>query len=484
MKRPTRGKLRQLIKKEPEKVIDFIFELFDKIDALTSQVDKLTVKVKTLENKHKKDSHNSNNPPSSDLINKPIKSLREQSGKNPGGQIGHEGHTLEFSKKPDHIEVLPVEKCEHCGKQFNKKNVPKYNTRQVIELVIRTETVEYRAEERTCNCGKITTATFPAFAKKKVQYGLSMISFLAYINQRQIIPLDRVTEFIKDTTGHTISQGTVNNSVVKCYNELKPFEVQAKILLLKSAVVGFDATGIRCLKKNYWIHVACTSSLTLLYFHAKKSKKAMDEFGILPEFKGIAVHDFDKTYFQYLCDHSLCCAHFLRELIFLFEEEEKLWAGEMIELLIEMNEKVKSAKEKGLEKLPTRTINRLTVEYQNIIKLALKKAPLQKERVGERGRIKQTKERNLLDRLSQKQEETLRFLNDFKVPFDNNGSERSFRMAKAKQKISGCFRNPEYGKMYCRIRSYIDTVQKNGLPILESLKNALMGRPFIPVDSS
>ncbi len=62
------------------------------------------------------------------------------------------------------------------------------------------------------------------------------------------------------------------------------------------------------------------------------------------------------------------------------------------------------------------------------------------------------------------------FLKDFRIPFDNNLAERDFRMAKLKQKISGTFRNSLGGKIFCRIRSFISTMRKQGYRFFEAME--------------
>lgn len=185
----------------------------------------------------------------------------------------------------------------------------------------------------------------------------------------------------------------------------------------------------------------------------------MDEMGILPEYKGILCHDHWKPYFKYGCEHTLCNTHHLRELESSYEQDGQLWAKEMQELLRAMNTAVNKA---GGE---------LPIEGEKEIQ------PFEEERkVVCRGRPKKTKAHNLLERLRDYENETLRFMGDKDVPFTNNQSENDIRMTKVQQKISGCFRSLEGAKIFCRIRSYISTCKKNEIGSIQALNLLFEGQ--------
>ena len=105
----------------------------------------------------------------------------------------------------------------------------------------------------------------------------------------------------------------------------------------------------------------------------------------------------------------------------------------------------------------------------------------EKPKKKKRGRPKQSKAKNLLDRLQNFKENVLAFLTHPLIPFDNNQGERDIRMAKLKQKISGCFRGSDGGDFFARIRGYISTLRKNDLDILEGIRSAFQKSPILPV---
>jgi len=117
--------------------------------------------------------------------------------------------------------------------------------------------------------------------------------------------------------------------------------------------------------------------------------------------------------------------------------------------------------------------------YRKLLKEGFATNPLQAPS-GKRGRPKQGRARNLLERLHRFARETLAFMYDFAVPFDNNLAERDIRMVKVQQKVSGGFRSEEGADAFCRIRSYISTMRKQGQSVLSALEHVFLGRPLCP----
>ena len=146
-----------------------------------------------------------------------------------------------------------------------------------------------------------------------------------------------------------------------------------------------------------------------------------------------------------------------------------------------LKEAVATASATGLLALPPAAQERILKDYERIVQAGYAQNPaVVLHGPKRRGRRKQSKARNLLDRFRDHPDEILAFMRDFAVPFDNNQSERDLRMMKLRQKISGTFRNFEALVDFCRIRGYVSTARKNGLNALDALHRVFLGNPFVP----
>ncbi|TAK94403.1 IS66 family transposase [Patescibacteria group bacterium] len=457
------------------------------IGELAEQVRKQAEVIQALKARLDKDSHNSSKPPSQDGYKKPApKSLRKPGEKANGGQPGHKGHTLKATEPPDHVEEHAPGCCISCKGDLSGVSVSGSESRQVFDLPpMRIEVTEHVAQTKVCPaCGTVNCGEFPPKVDAAVQYGDGVTSFCAYLNTQHYIPLDRTTQLFEDMFQHNLSESFVLKANHAVSESVKPAEEAVKTCLVASEILHVDESGIRVKGKLHWIHVASTDKLTHYAVHAKRGAQAMNEMGVIPKFKGSMIHDHWKPYFQFTeCDHGACNAHQLRELVGVVESWQQPWAKDMIGVLCDIKGAVDAAKKKGATELPEGMKAKFVQNYEKVLADGYAANPLPPEDEspsGRKGRKKQSPPRNLLDRLRNFQADTLRFMNDFRVPFDNNLSERDIRMIKTKMKVSGAFRTLTGAEEFARIRGYISTARKNGLNILGSIKNALAGKPFIP----
>lgn len=399
---------------------------------------------------------------------------RNKGNKKPGGQPGRTFTTLQPVPNPDVIETIPIDRTLYPEDTYT---VIGYKARQVLDIHFKCVATEYRAEIVKDAKGKQIVAPFPEHVTRPVQYGASVKEHAVYLSCAQFLPAERLLKQFNDQYKMSLACGSVFNFISEAAMRLEPFKNAAFHCLTSSKVLNADETGMNINKKLHWLHGASNGHWTWLEPHPRRGSKGMDEIGIIPNFKGVLVHDHLKTYFSYACQHALCNAHHLRELMWSFEEDKQVWAGDMHTLLLEMNEAVTKA-----DGVLSDDEAKLWFErYQGILEQGNKECPAlappdpmpgEKKK---RGKVKQSKSRNLLDRLINFQTETLRFAVERDVPFTNNLGERVLRMEKVKQKISGCFKSLETAKQHAIIRSYLLTCAQNDVSGSDGLRLLFQG---------
>ena len=460
-----------------------LVRLSQELDQLAGLVVTLRARIKELEDRLAKTSRNSSKPPSTDGLQKPQpKSLRPHGQRPSGGQPGHPGQTLRMVDQPDHIVLHPVTQCARCQRSLAQCPPERMEKRQLFDIPEpQWEITEHRAEIKTCSCGHVNRAAFPEGVNAPTQYGPRVKAATVYLHTYQLLPCERTAEALHDLLGVPCSEGTVINVVNAAAEAAREPVEEIRQQLQRADVVGFDESGCRIEARLQWLHVASTDRLTYYHVHPKRGTPAMDAVDILPHFEGRAIHDFWSAYLRYDCKHGLCNAHHLRELIFVHEQHHQSWAKEMMDCLLDAKALVDQAKSNNQTALSAEPLEEIEKRYKNAIHKGAEQNPLPPPPANKkRGRVKKSKPRNLLERLRDHRSQVLACAHDFRVPFDNNLSERDIRMIKVKLKISGMFKTLPGAEAFCRLRSYISTARKNQIAILEALAELLKGAPFRP----
>jgi transposase len=442
-------------------------------------------RVQELEARLAKNSTNSSRPPSSDppSVKKRTISLRQRSGKCAGGQPQHRGSTLKQVRKPDEVVVHSPAQCHGCGESLADGRITRCERRQVFDLPpVKISVVEHQALTKRCgSCGHWTRERFPLGVEAPVQYGPGLRARCVYLLNYQLLPYQRTRELMRDLFGCRLSQATLSNIVRKGAANLIETELEIKDRLRRCKTLHADETGLRVATRLHYIHVASSDELTHYGCHTRRGTRAMDEIGVLPHFSGTLVHDCWAAYWQYArVRHAICHAHILRELQFFIDEEapQRAWAEQMKELLLEIKEEVERVRLTGRQRLDKQRLIAYQSRYDEIIRRGLEANPLPPEAKhnplrGEEkrpARSKRAPSLNLVLRLQRCQAEALLFMHDLRVPFTNNLAERDLRMIRLQQKISGCFRAPDGSRAFCRIRSYISTMKKQGREVVAELE--------------
>lgn len=449
--------------------------LQEQVAALEAQVQQLLLRLA-------KDSHNSSKPPSSDGLSRRPRSQRGPSQRKPGGQPGHPGQTLAQVAVPD-VQVLhrPAV-CSACQCPLEGLAGQVVERRQVQDLPpLNLVVTEHQVVTVCCQeCQAVTRGTFPLDVSAPAQYGPHLRALAVYFNQYPLLPEERTCETLTDLLGCSLSDSTVARWVQEAAERLAPTVAQIADLIVASPMQHADETGVRLEGKLHWLHVNSTRWLTHLAWHPKRGQQALSAIGIWPRFQGWAIHDRWASYEQYGCLHSLCKAHLLRDLTFLAEEAGQAWAADLKLLLTDLHLAVREWQQQDVRRLPSPEREDWLAQYFQILAqgYAAQAPPAPVQLPKQRGRRKQSPAKNLLDALLHRAEQVLAFVEDGTVPFTNNQAERDLRMVKVQQKISGTFRSATGATAFCRIRSYLATMRKQGQALLPALKVVFCGRPF------
>jgi transposase len=449
------------------------------------QIAQLSAYVRELEGRLAKDSHNSSKPPSSDGLRRKTKSLRQKSGRKPGGQLGHRGETLRLQATPDVLVEHRPTHCAHCLASLGNAPVLVRERRQVHDLPPgRLVVTEHQALHVQCPaCQAVSVGTFPPEAPSRAQYGPQVRALAVYLLEEQWVPLGRVQQLLSDLFAVEVGRGTLVAWVQQAAAVLAPVEEQIKAALRQVPVLHVDETGVRRGGQLAWAHVASTSRLTHYAIHRQRGSEATEAIGILPGFRGVSVHDGWVSYHTYTaCRHALCNVHHLRELTFVAEEERQAWAKELKDLLLAMRAATEHARRQGWTQVLERQRTAFHRQYRELLRRGrlANPPPDSPRRPGQRGRQAQSSTRNLLERLTLHADQVLAFLDDLSIPFDNNQAERDLRSFKVQQKISGCFRSDPGAEAYARIRGYLATLRKQGRALLAALETVFAGHPLAP----
>jgi transposase len=449
---------------------------------LKEQLAQANARIKDLEERLAKDSRTSSKPPSSDGPGRLPRSARRPSGKRPGGQAGHPGHTLSMVEQPDEVVPHRPEICSQCSADLNDVAGVVAERRQVLDVPeIRLLAHEHQIEAICCpRCHSTSVGSFPATVSAPIQYGPNLQALAVYLHQGQLLPTARTCEALAAMCGCQIAEATLLQWSELAAERLAPTMERIADLIAASRLQHADETGIRVYGMVHWLHVNCTPFLTHLAWHASRGREAMDEIGIWPRFGGRGMHDRFASYDGYDCAHSICAAHLMRDCAGVAEQEHQQWATQMQDFLLDLHHACQQWRLLQRPSVPSIERDDWVARYFEILAAgyAAQPPPPTSPAQKGKGRRKQSKAKNLLDALLLRADQVLALLDDLRLPFSNNLAERDLRMAKVQQKISGTFRSATGATAFCHIRSYLSTMPKQGHPMLSSLATVFHGQPL------
>ena len=448
-------------------------------ESLRDALQKAEDRAAKLEAMLKKNSSNSDRPPSSDpLFNKAkANSDKEKSGRNAGGQHGHKGHRLHPYPYPDIIvEKRPPCACPGCGGAVMPAEG--YEARQIADIGIIVKVTEERSLYGQCaGCGRTVQGEFSDGFNSPVGYGPNVKAAVAMLNADSNVPIRKTALFISGLTEGKIamSDGTVVNIVAELASRFEPAVEDIALALAACGVLNVDETGVRVSGSLAWMQIISNENYSLYGRSLKRGtpNEVMDSLIML--FTGVLVHDHLKSYYSRYahCSHGECNTHGLRYLKAVTEIMKHPWAKAMAELLTEANKQKKELMEAGRNGMTDDELRAIRDKYIGILDQG--QAEYAEAVNGKKNVTYYDEERRLLKRLREYADEHLRFLSDFSVPFSNNGAEHGARHIKGKQKTSGGFRSDKGVDNYGAIASVVASLRKHGMHVFSGIKNAFLG---------
>lgn len=424
-----------------------------------------------LEKKTRKNSKNSSIPSSQTEKDETAKmpSGGNGRGKNVRGEVNN-------TRVKESVTVARVLTCDLCGAALDETPCCRHERRTKIDIVFEKVIEHIDAEVKQCpHCEMTVKGAFPQDMPGKLQYGNGLRAFAIHLIISQMVALNRVQKQIAAMIGAVISEASLLKFVWRLHQALEQWETEAIERLLQAPSVHVDETSFRVEGKNHWIHVYSSGETTLKLLHRKRGKEAIVDINIIPRYGGVIIHDCWASYLSYdHCGHGLCGSHLLRELTFIVDSNGYRWARNMKHLLQEICRIVAKREEKCLTE---KEYANLQKRYRNILTRGGKELPnIPPKPKGQRGKMAKSDAHNLWERFKKHETAVLLFAKESYVPFTNNRAERDLRMAKVKQKISGCFRRERYAHAYCRISSYLQTMASQGVNPLVAIQMVLVGK--------
>jgi hypothetical protein len=371
--------------------------------------------------------------------------------------------------------VIKVNHCDICGNDLSQASCEHIERRTKIDIIFEKTVEHVDVEVKHCqDCNATVKGKFPNDMPGPLQYGNGLKAYIINLLIAQMISLNRVQKMVKSIIGEIIAESTLLKFILRLYVALEHWETTSIEAILMAEAMNVDETSLRVDKKNQWIHVYSAGDITLKFLHAKRGTEAIEDINIIPRYSGTIIHDFWSSYLTYdHCSHGMCGGHLVRELQHVIESNAYNWATNMKALLLETCKKVSKRKRK---KISEREYANLQKRYRNIITRGEKELPtIPPKANGKRGKIAKSDAHNLWERFKDHEAAVLLYAINPYVPFTNNRAERDLRMAKVKQKVSGCFRKELYAKAYCRISSYLQTMANKGYNPLIAIQMALAG---------
>lgn len=442
---------------EKEKRLQKTRELYEALTELEEEKEKnrkLTAQVN-------KDFENSSLPSSMKIGRKKIPNSREKTGRKPGGQPGHKGHSRKWLEPTESHEIPAPEKY---ASNPDFRPTGRTISKEKVILHVNLEVVEYTTPEyRNVKTGQRVHADFPEGFVDDVNYDGSVKAFAYLLGNECNVSHDKIREFLSELTRGElqISKGMINRLLKEFSIKTEPERREIYTGLMSRPVMNTDFTNANVNGKAAQVLICASPFDGSVLLLAREHKGHAGIAGSPVEtYQGILVHDHDTTFYSYGLGHQECMQHNIRYLRGSIENEPDFgWNTQMLGLLREMLHYRNSLGDE--EEIDAIKADELEGRYDEILDTARKEyeddPPSKYYKEGY----------NLYKRLEEYKESELLFLKNKLVPSNNSLSERIARVYKRKQKQAIVLRSLESFSYLCDGLSVIYSQRSKGTNLYE-----------------
>lgn len=410
---------------------------------------------------------------------KVIPNSREKSDQNKGGQPGHEKKVLDAfdDAEIDATEIHETKACPKCGGKLEETGADEERDVADYEVKIIKHRHVFKGY-RCTECGATFHTTVPHGMKARNQYGPATQAMALSLLNQGFVSVGRTREMIGGLLGGEISPSTgYIGSITKKYaKRLKKFIQDVKDACVKQRILYWDDTVIFINTVRGCMRFYGNERIALYVAHEKKDAHGINEDGILSALTAFTylMHDHIKYNYrkEFLFQNIECIQHLERELQKVYNESGHKWALELKELISNTLHRRKELKKSGAKSFSDEE----TRDFEGELKRLMDDAAKAYERDG--SRYYHNDEKNAIAKVRDYKDNYFAWVYDFSLPATNNLSERSLRMTKTKQKVSGQFGTVENASAFADIRTYIETCRRNGKDAYEALKRLTSGKPY------
>jgi hypothetical protein len=456
------------------------------IEELTAANARLVERVAALERIVGRNSGNSSMPPSADDLpgrSAPPPRQVTPAGRRRGKQKGADGSALAWVAEPDEtVPHFPQGTCG-CGADLaGAADDGVERSHQVHDTpLVTVRVIQHDLHRVRCACGRVHTAGRPAgLPAVPASYGPNLQALVVYLLAYQHLPVARCAQLVAEVTGARCSEGFCHGMLTRAAAAVAVVVRRIKTLITASGVVGFDETTLRVGPAGVKRYVLSASTECYTLFSlGRRDLASFHDFGVLPAFGGVAVHDryhlYDHKDFH-PTGHQLCTAHILRDVQDAAETyPDQHWPAQAARALRALISAWHEARHTAAPCIPQQVVDPLIGELRQAVAVGLSQI-----RRTPGTKTKQPPGRLLLECLRDRETDLLRFATDTRIWPTNNLSERDLRPIKTQQKISGRLTSEEVTRDRLTIRSYISTAAKHGVHIMTALRDAIAGTPWTP----